>query len=67
MSKFHNREEKKNRCISSQRKELKSGFKTFTDKTGTFAYFVSIFYTEFKWKLCRSWVRNWKASITMQM
>ena len=26
MSKFHNGKEKKNRCISSQRKELKSGF-----------------------------------------
>jgi len=32
MSKFHNREEKKNWCISSQRKELKSGFEILTGK-----------------------------------
>ena len=32
MSKFHNREEKKNWCISGQRKELKSGFEILTDK-----------------------------------
>ena len=32
MSKFHNREEKKNWRISSQRKELKSGFEILTEE-----------------------------------
>ena len=51
MSKFHNREEKKNWCISSQRKELKSGFEILTEENFNRRFFRRFFLNRIQVKI----------------